>query len=254
MDEQAQQKRPRHSPPKAQMSAEDLPRLLSRLQQYQLELELQNFELRLTCLSATATPEQQAQVYNSASGGFVDLDTQGFVRNLNRSAASLLNAQRTEIIGKKFTDFVLPPDVAKFESHREQCEAARQKISVELRLQPRASQFIDAQLLCFPPPDSAARNCRLVLADITELKRAEAKFSRLAAFPALNPNPIIELAEDGEVTWFNEAAQVLSNFLGQENPCDILPPQSAECVRECLATKRSRLRKEMIIGDHHLLW
>jgi PAS domain S-box-containing protein len=59
----------------------------------------------------------------------------------------------------------------------------------------------------------------LVFRDITERKRVEEELERLASFPQLNPNPIIEVGPDGHVYFLNPAAQKLFPDL-QERECD----------------------------------
>ncbi len=43
--------------------------------------------------------------------------------------------------------------------------------------------------------------------DITERKRAEAEMAHLASFPALNPNPVVELGAAGDLVYYNPAAR-----------------------------------------------
>ena len=43
--------------------------------------------------------------------------------------------------------------------------------------------------------------------DITAQKRGEEEARRLASFPLLNPNPVLEVDEDGGVVYANPAAQ-----------------------------------------------
>ncbi len=42
--------------------------------------------------------------------------------------------------------------------------------------------------------------------DITEIKKYEEKIERLASFPQVNPNPVVELNTAGKVTYYNNAA------------------------------------------------
>ncbi|MBT4098762.1 MAG: hypothetical protein HOE86_14010 [Gemmatimonadetes bacterium] len=48
---------------------------------------------------------------------------------------------------------------------------------------------------------------RIFAHDITSLKKAEASLTRLATFPEQNPNPVIEMAPAGDVTYLNPAAR-----------------------------------------------
>ncbi len=49
----------------------------------------------------------------------------------------------------------------------------------------------------------------LVFRDITERKKAEEQITRLASFPTLNPNPIIEMDLDGKIQYINPAAKTM---------------------------------------------
>ncbi len=48
--------------------------------------------------------------------------------------------------------------------------------------------------------------------------RAEAENQALAAFPQFNPNPVLELAVDGTINYFNEAAEQMASALGKNIP------------------------------------
>lgn len=54
--------------------------------------------------------------------------------------------------------------------------------------------------------------------DITDRKRAEAQMERLASFPLLNPNPVIEADLEGRITFTNPAAWQLFPDLGKRGP------------------------------------
>jgi signal transduction histidine kinase/CheY-like chemotaxis protein len=87
-----------------------------------------------------------------------------------------------------------------------------------------------------------------------EHKRADAELQKLAAFAQLNPNPAMEFAADGAIIYFNEAAQKLALSVRKKSPADVLPPDIAGIVRDCLQTRRSRLRLETKMDDRTLSW
>jgi PAS domain S-box-containing protein len=44
------------------------------------------------------------------------------------------------------------------------------------------------------------------MTDITERKRAEREIQRLASFPQMNPQPVLEMNIDGRISYYNQAA------------------------------------------------
>jgi PAS domain S-box-containing protein len=93
-----------------------------------------------------------------------------------------------------------------------------------------------------------------ILFDITGQKQAEREVQRLAAFARYNPNPVLELSVTGEIIYFNAAALQMANTLGWEHPAQILPPNTAAIVRDCLATNQPALRLETRHGNRTLSW
>ncbi|MSU22105.1 MAG: hypothetical protein EXS30_12015 [Pedosphaera sp.] len=60
----------------------------------------------------------------------------------------------------------------------------------------------------------------------------------LAALTQFNPNPIIELTADGQLSYCNDAARKMAASLGMGNPVEILPSATRSIVRTCLASGR----------------
>ncbi|HKX49034.1 MAG TPA: PAS domain S-box protein, partial [Candidatus Binatia bacterium] len=92
------------------------------------------------------------------------------------------------------------------------------------------------------------------LSDITERKRAEAEIQKLAAFPRFNPDPVMELAADGTLTYLNNAAREMAAALKVENPEAILAPNAPAVARECLRQGHSKLSQQIQINGRTLSW
>ncbi len=90
--------------------------------------------------------------------------------------------------------------------------------------------------------------------DITERKGAEAEIQKLAAFPLYSPNPVLELSADGELTYFNDAAQQAARLLGRNHPREILPAGIREIIKGCLGSGKSTTGLEMTLEGQTLSW
>lgn len=92
------------------------------------------------------------------------------------------------------------------------------------------------------------------LTDVTFRRNAESQIQRLAAFPKVNPNPILEFGSDAEISYSNEAAGRLVTELEKTVVQDILPPHAQAIVRHCLDSGHSHLQQEVKIQDRTLTW
>jgi two-component system cell cycle sensor histidine kinase/response regulator CckA len=92
------------------------------------------------------------------------------------------------------------------------------------------------------------------ITDITERKHAEKQIQKLAAFPRVNPNPVLEFDAGGTITYFNDAAQALATHLGRAQPQDILPANAGEIARQVLASGQKRLNDDVAINNKTISW
>ena len=91
-------------------------RLLHELQVHQIELELQNEELRGSRAEVEAGLERFTDLYDFAPVGYVTLDRDGVVRQVNLAGASMLGAERARLSGRRFGDFVGEADRGGFQA------------------------------------------------------------------------------------------------------------------------------------------
>ncbi len=97
---------------------------------------------------------------------------------------------------------------------------------------------------------SVERSIRYAL----ERKRAETEIQKLAAFPRCNPNPVLEFAADGTLTYFNSSARAVAESLGQGSPHDVLPPDTRAIVEARLATGEPQTDLQTQIDGRTFSW
>jgi PAS domain S-box-containing protein len=77
-----------------------------------------------------------------------------------------------------------------------------------------------------------------------EKNNIELKYRRLASFPELNPNPVLEIDASGKIIYANPATKRVLKELGLKADADVFIPGNIEIILKSLRTKKS--------GDFHL--
>lgn len=88
------------------MLAEDVQSLVDELQVRQMELELQNEELRETQIDLAESRDRYSNLYEFAPVGYVTVDRDGVILQANLRAADMLAIDRQNLIGRPLADFV----------------------------------------------------------------------------------------------------------------------------------------------------
>ncbi|MGE5493460.1 MAG: sensor histidine kinase [Actinomycetota bacterium] len=152
----------------------DSRKLLHELQVHQVELELQNEELRQAQAESEAALEAYTRLYDHAPVGYFTLDRSGVICRLNIAGAELLWGERSRLVGKRFGRFVLERERPGFDSFLQEIfEGQRTRITCETALevpgQPQRRSFVHLEAVA----DLAAETCSLVAVDITARREAE---------------------------------------------------------------------------------
>jgi two-component sensor histidine kinase len=86
------------------------------------------------------------------------------------------------------------------------------------------------------------------------LLKENAERKRLAAFPRVNPNPIMECTADGEVIYHNPAAMELIGDLVQGITSFLLPENHQHLASDCVRHQRCVVEVETRVAGRNFLW
>jgi PAS domain S-box-containing protein len=151
----------------------EVERLLHELRVHQIELEMQNEELRRVQAELEASRARYFELYDLAPVGYVTLSEKGLILEANLAIAVLLGVTRATLVRESLSSYVLRADQEIYYRHRQALRAADAPQVCELRLL-RADGapvwvLIDATVA---PGSDGAPVCRAALIDISARKQA----------------------------------------------------------------------------------
>jgi len=157
--------------------------LIHELEVHQIELQLQNEELRLARRELEESRKAYADLYEQAPIGYVTVGKEGIISASNRSASEMLQTSKDELTGRGFSNFILSDDHnAYFDLIREVAESKRKKRAGEIRLLRARTVPFYARVEVAPSRDGNGQlnGWRIVFGDISDLKHAEEELTSYA--------------------------------------------------------------------------
>ena len=149
--------------------------LLYDLRVHQIELEMQNEELRRAQEALEASRARYFDLYDLAPVGYFTLSEQGLILEANLTAAVLLGVARGALAKQPLTRFIVPEDQDIYYRHRKQLFETGAPQGCELRMlradAPPFKAWVKATVA--KDGEGGASICRTVMSDISELKRVE---------------------------------------------------------------------------------
>jgi len=156
------------------MPEEDARALVHELQVHQIELEMQNEELKRVNALVEETRNRYVDLYELAPIGYLTLGENGMVLEANLTAAVQLGIERSGLIKRPFQDYIVPADRDKFRSHLNEVVTGKKRQSCEIGLMTKSGGDFYALLdTVFILDSSGKKLCRTTATDITQRRRAE---------------------------------------------------------------------------------
>jgi PAS domain S-box-containing protein len=149
----------------------DMQRLVHELQVHQIELEMQNEELRESRAQVEAGLERYTDLYDFAPVGYLTLEHDGVIRQVNLTAAQLLGVERARLPGRRLELFIDKPERAGFQTFLDKVLASHSKEVCELSLLKKDKGLCSVQITAIGSQDGG--QYRVTLVDITERKLIE---------------------------------------------------------------------------------
>ena len=220
-------------------------RLVHELRVHQIELELQNEELREIQARLERSMERYADFYDFAPVGYFTLTDDGTIQELNLAGAALLGQERFRLIDRRFGLFVSAEARPAFNAFLDRALAAASGENCEIAIdRGEGAPHRTVHLIGASVGVGADRRCRLLAMDITARKRAEEALAQSETrfhnlLDRISSVSVQGYDADGTVHYWNEASETVYGHTAREaigrNLLDlIIPPEMRPEVRQAI--------------------
>ncbi len=157
------------------LSPEEVQRLVHELRVHQIELEVQNEDLRQAQVKLEELKDRYVDLYDFAPVGYLTLNQKGLILEANLTAVRLLGEDRQTLIKRPFSGFVCQPYGDAYYLHLQQVFETKSKQTCEIELKRKEGSHFFAQMECIALEDENGQSnrCRGIIVDITERKKRE---------------------------------------------------------------------------------
>lgn len=169
-------------PQPARLSPEETQQMLHELQVHQVELEIQNEELRRSQAELEVSRTRYFDLYDLAPVGYITLSEQGLILEANLTAAILLDMERSALVKQPLRSIIFHEDQDIYYRLHKQLfgTSTRQAGEIRLRRVNADPYWVQMEMTASHDADGTPV-CRAVISDITERKKAE-KLLRIHAY------------------------------------------------------------------------
>jgi PAS domain S-box-containing protein len=212
--------------------------LVHELRVHQIELQMQNEELKKAQLALEVSRDKYLDLYDFAPVGFFTFTRGGRIAEVNLTGAALLGAERQELLNRGFGHFVAPENLEQWERHLVSVYKSEEKQSCDLALKREDGATFHARLdsirLDLPTarlPDGQEQAglsaeqagvsggtpvVRTAVSDITDRKRMDENI-RLLATVVRNSNDAVTVQDfEGRIISWNRGAELMYGYSEDE--------------------------------------
>ncbi len=199
------------------LSKERSKELVHELYVHQIELEIQNEELRRIQHELGASQAKYFDLFELAPVSYLTIARDSRILEANLTLSSLLGIPRSQITGKPLTRFILPDDQDVFYRQQQEIFGGGTTAPGELRLRAGdgSTVWVRMEARLVSEADGGSE-CRLTLSDISGLRRTEEELVNLRTAVEQSANTILITDAEGAIVYMNPASEKSSGYAAAE--------------------------------------
>jgi pentapeptide MXKDX repeat protein len=227
----------------------DAQRMVHELQVHQIELEMQNAELRRTRRDVEAALEKYTDLYDFAPVGFFSIDEVGLIQDANLTGAGLLGIERSRLINRRLQSFVAADSRSTWVAFLKRVFSSTEKQVCEVLLlsnQRDAPFWAALQATAADATEDELRWCRVALEDIGARKHAEEAQRRIEILAVTNQELKSEILRRQSVeAAFKNSEQNQAQLLVQSRHLQEQLRRLSHQVLDAQEEERKRISREL---------
>ncbi|WP_027185643.1 PAS domain S-box protein [Desulfovibrio inopinatus] len=155
-------------------SYEEMRQIVHELHVHQIELEMQNEELRRSQAELDVARTRYFDLYDLAPVGYCTISEQGLVIEANLTIATMLGLARNDLVGKPWTRFIYKEDQDLYYQQRKKLFETALPASYDLRLKKKDGSELWVHVATTIAKDAdSIPSCRIAMHDISDRKQEE---------------------------------------------------------------------------------
>jgi len=212
-------------------------RLVHELQVHQIELEMQNDELRRALSEIEESRARYLNLYDFSPIGYFTFDRKGRIEAVNLTGASLLGMERQSLIKAPFPGFLHQDSLPVFSSHMEQVFTSGVKQTCELWLMLKNKNLLPVimESILTEPAEVRPLQAHSAMIDISKRKQAEKQVfeSQQRLYALMQAVPVgVSFSDDTTCQRITGNLAVLEQFeVSQEDNLSPSAPENNASVR-----------------------
>ena len=228
----------------ASLPAKEKDELVHELDVHEIDLELQNEELREAQRELQISRDRYENLFDFAPVGYLILDRHFIVKDANLTGTAMLDIDRNDLIGKRISQFVTPEHEDNFIKCLKALDSREESTCEPEMKRWRSGNTFFTRLNIVKEPEDRNGRYRLTLTDITELKKAEEALKR-SQESLIEAQRIARLGswewdiKTGEVRWSDELYEIFGVDKDSFTPTftsfiDLIYPDDQQFVRDAI--------------------
>jgi PAS domain S-box-containing protein len=205
-----------------EMSEADVAVVIHELRVHQLELQMQNEELRKAQVELEQSRARYAELFDFAPVGYLVFDPNGLIVESNLTATSLLGVERSRLIGKPFSQWVAPSSRDTWHLHYRAVLKTAKDQQCQIEVMGKDQARLAVRLHSRPVKDENGKVilCHTAVSDVTALVRVEQRLRdserRFRTLAENSPDIIVRIDADMRVVYANQQIESALDIPAEE--------------------------------------